>query len=159
MSNVSDLSNEQQFLKPAIALIKKYEGFSAKPYLCPAGVWTIGYGNTKYLDGRKVQKTDPAISEQAAEQLLELTVLKEFLPKALSLSPLLKDHPNKLAAVLSFCYNLGAGAYANSTLRKKINASQFEQASKEFGKWVMASGKKLNGLVKRRAEEQAVFVR
>lgn len=159
MSNVSDLSNEQQFLKPAIALIKKYEGFSAKPYLCPAGVWTIGYGNTKYLDGRKVQKTDPAISEQAAEQLLELTVLKEFLPKALSLSPLLKDHPNKLAAVLSFCYNLGAGAYANSTLRKKINASQFEQASKEFGKWVMASGKKLNGLVKRRAEEASIFVR
>ena len=159
MSNVSDLSNEQQFLKPAIALIKKYEGFSAKPYLCPAGVWTIGYGNTKYLDGRKVQKTDPAISEQAAEQLLELTVLKEFLPKALSLSPLLKDHPNKLAAVLSFCYNLGAGAYANSTLRKKINASQFEQASKEFGKWVMASGKKLNGLVKRRAEEAIIFVR
>ena len=159
MSNVSDLSNEQQFLKPAIALIKKYEGFSAKPYLCPAGVWTIGYGNTKYLDGRKVQKTDPAISEQAAEQLLELTVLKEFLPKALSLSPLLKDHPNKLAAVLSFCYNLGAGAYANSTLRKKINASQFEQASKEFGKWVMASGKKLNGLVKRRAEEAELFIK
>ena len=156
---MSNMDNYQQFLKPAIALIKKYEGFSAKPYLCPAGVWTIGYGNTKYLDGKKVQKTDPAISEQAAEQLLELTVLKEFLPKALELSPLLKDHPNKLAAVLSFCYNLGAGAYANSTLRKKINASQFEQASKEFGKWVMASGKKLNGLVKRRAEEAELFIK
>lgn len=149
----------QEFMPSALELIKKYEGFSSKPYLCPAGVWTIGYGNTKYPDGIRVGKNDPSISEKEALQLLSLTVEKEFLPKVLELSPILKQHPNKLAAILSFCYNLGAGAYANSTLRKKVNASQFEQASKEFSKWVMASGKKLNGLVKRRAEEAELFMR
>ena len=149
----------QEFMPLALELIKKYEGFSAKPYLCPAGVWTIGYGNTKYPNGIRVGKNDHSISEKEALQMLSLTVEKEFLPKVLELSPILKQHPNKLAAVLSFCYNLGAGAYANSTLRKKINTSQFEQASKEFGKWVMASGKKLNGLVKRRAEEAELFIK
>lgn len=149
----------QEFMPSALELIKKYEGFSAKPYLCPAGVWTIGYGNTKYPNGIRVGKNDPSISEKEALQMLSFTVEKEFLPKVLELSPILKQHPNKLAAILSFCYNLGAGAYANSTLRKKVNASQFEQASKEFSKWVMASGKKLNGLVKRRAEEAELFMR
>ena len=151
--------NKDSYLKPALELIKKYEGFSAKPYLCPAGVWTIGYGNTKYLNGVRVQKQDKPITAEEAERLLENTVIKEFLPKALELSPVLKLHPNKLAAVLSFCYNLGAGAYANSTLRKKINNQDYEAASKEFGKWVMASGKKLNGLIKRRAEEAELFMK
>ena len=151
--------NKDSYLKPALELIKKYEGFSAKPYLCPAGVWTIGYGNTKYLNGVRVQKQDKPITAEEAERLLEATVVKEFLPKALELSPVLKLHPNKLAAVLSFCYNLGAGAYANSTLRKKINNQDYEAASKEFGKWVMASGKKLNGLIKRRAEEAELFMK
>lgn len=151
--------NKDSYLKPALELIKKYEGFSAKPYLCPAGVWTIGYGNTKYLNGVRVQKQDKPITAEEAELLLEATVVKEFLPKALELSPVLKLHPNKLAAVLSFCYNLGAGAYANSTLRKKINAKDYEAASKEFSKWVMASGKKLNGLIKRRAEEAELFMK
>ena len=151
--------NKDLYLKPALELIKKYEGFSAKPYLCPAGVWTIGYGNTKYLNGVRVQKQDKPITAEEAERLLENTVIKEFLPKALELSPVLKLHPNKLAAVLSFCYNLGAGAYANSTLRKKINNQDYEAASKEFGKWVMASGKKLNGLIKRRAEEAELFMK
>ena len=148
-----------EYLKPAIELIKKYEGFSAKPYLCPAGVWTIGYGNTKYPNGIRVGKNDPSISEKEALQMLSLTVEKEFLPKVLELSPVLKQHPCKLAAVLSFCYNLGAGAYANSTLRKKVNSLQFAEAGKEFHKWVMASGRKLQGLVKRRAEEAELFMK
>lgn len=150
---------EDLYMKPALDLIKKYEGFSSKPYLCPAGVWTIGYGNTKYPNGIRVGKNDPSISEKEALQMLSLTIEKEFLPKVLELSPILKQHPNKLAAVLSFCYNLGAGAYANSTLRKKVNALQFAEASKEFNKWVLASGRKLQGLVKRRAEEAELFMK
>lgn len=149
----------QEFMPLALELIKKYEGFSAKPYLCPAGVWTIGYGTTKYPNGIRVGKNDPSISEKEALQMLSLTVEKEFLPKVLELSPILKQHPNKLAAVLSFCYNLGAGAYANSTLRKKVNALQFAEASKEFHKWVLASGRKLQGLVRRRAEEAELFMK
>lgn len=149
----------QEFMPMALELIKKYEGFSSKPYLCPAGVWTIGYGNTKYPNGIRVGKNDPGISNEEALQLLSLTVEKEFLPKVIELSPILKQHPNKLAAVLSFCYNLGAGAYANSTLRKKVNALQFAEASKEFHKWVLASGRKLQGLVRRRAEEAELFMK
>lgn len=149
----------QEFMPLALELIKKYEGFSSKPYLCPAGVWTIGYGNTKYLNGIRVGKNDPSISEKEAEEMLSLTVEKEFLPKVLELSPVLKQHPNKLAAILSFCYNLGAGAYAKSTLRKKVNAKLWDDAALEFMRWVNAGGKKLNGLVKRRAEESSLFMR
>lgn len=146
-------------LSPALYLIKKYEGFSSKPYLCPAGVWTIGYGNTKYLNGSPVRKNDPEISKQEAEELLENTVKEEFLPGLLELSPHLKNHHFKLNALLSFCYNLGLGAYSKSTLRKKVDAKQWDDAAEQFMRWVNAGGKKLNGLVKRRAEEASVFMR
>lgn len=152
-----EINNE--YLKPAIELIKKYEGFSAKPYLCPAGVWTIGYGNTKYTDGRKVKPTDKPISVEQAEQLLIATVKQEFLPDLITLSPVIQDHRFKLCALLSFCYNLGLGAYSKSTLRKKVNAKLWDEAALEFMRWVNAGGKKLNGLVKRRAEEASLFMR
>lgn len=158
----NDLNKEEKVklaVDIAIKLIKKYEGFSAKPYLCPANVWTIGYGNTRYLNKQPVTKLDQSISEQEAEQLLANTLLTEFLPKVLESSPVLEQHENKLAAVLSFAYNLGTGAYSKSTLRKLIDKKQYDQAQHEFIKWVNAGGKKLNGLVKRRAEEAALFMK
>ena len=158
----NDLNKEEKVklaVDTAIKLIKKYEGFSSKPYLCPAGVWTIGYGNTKYLNGLPVRKNDPEISKQEAEELLENTVKEEFLPGLLELSPHLKNHHFKLNALLSFCYNLGLGAYSKSTLRKKVDSKQWDDAAEQFMRWVNAGGKKLNGLVKRRAEEASIFMR
>lgn len=137
-------------------LIKKYEGFRAKPYICPAGVPTIGYGATYYPDGRKVTLKDSAISEVFATNLLE-TMLS---PYEKAVDSFCRDDisQNQFDALVSFAYNLGTNALKNSTLLKKINANPSDQTIRnEFLKWVNAGGKRLEGLVKRRTEEANLY--
>ena len=93
----------------AIELIKKYEGFRADPYICPAGVATIGYGNTYYPGGRKVQMGDPAVSFQDAEQMLRVVVEKDFVSVLEKTIPYWEGMSNgQRSALISFAYNLGA---------------------------------------------------
>lgn len=138
------------------ALIKKYEGFEPKPYLCPAKVPTIGYGATYYPDGRKVKLTDPAITEAYATNLLEVMLI----PYEKAVDSYCRDdiNQNQFDALVSFAYNLGTSALKNSTLVKKVNNNPNDPAiAKEFAKWVNAGGKKLAGLIKRRAEEAQLY--
>ena len=137
-------------------LIKKYEGFSSKPYMCPAGVPTIGYGSTFYLNGNKVTMKDSPISEEVALSIL-FSVVEDFSKKV---EKLLKVpvNQNQFDALVDFSYNLGIGNLQKSTLLKLINNKDFVGASKQFKKWNKSNGKVLNGLTNRRKEEEELFL-
>ena len=140
----------------ALALMRRFEGLYLTPYLCPAGVPTIGYGATYYEDGTRVTLFDPAITRERAEALLIWMVRTVYLPQVMRLCPGI-DNPNRLAAIIDFTFNLGSGALKNSTLRRKINESLWGQVPAEIRKWVRGGGKVLRGLVIRR-EAEAVIV-
>lgn len=144
-------------LSPAIALCKEFEGLRLKPYLCPANVWTIGYGTTFYPSGERVKETDPAITREKAEELLLFELNSHVLPAVLRLCPVLAKHEKRLNAVVDFTFNVGSGRLRDSTLRRKINRMDWPGAKAEFGRWIYGGGKVLPGLVKRRAAEAALF--
>lgn len=137
-------------------LIKQFEGFRSKPYLCPAGVPTIGYGSTYYEDGRKVTLEDRPISEYKASQLLINTIGKyENAVDKLCTDSL---NQNQFDALVSFTYNLGENNLRNSTLLKKVNINPSDiTIAKEFAKWVYADGQIMDGLVKRRDAESKLY--
>jgi lysozyme len=143
-------------LEIACEIAKEYEGFRSKPYRCPAGVWTIGYGTTRYPNGIKVTKYDLPISKEQAEGYL-IDEMEHSQDKALFYCPILAIDDNKLAAITDFVYNLGPGRLQASTLRRKINQQDWVAAKKELLKWVYADGKILLGLVKRRTVEASLF--
>lgn len=141
----------------AAALCRLYEGFRAKPYTCPAGVVTIGFGSTRYLDGRKVTLADPPISEEQARAMLDASLVRDYLRPLMALSPVLARLPQAWGALGSFAYNLGVPAYQRSTLRERVDAKDWIGAQAEIKKWTRAAGKVLPGLVKRRAAEAALL--
>ena len=151
-----DLS-QYDAIKMAATLIKQAEGLRLRPYLCPAGVPTIGYGSTRYANGKSVTLKDPAITQAQADELLMVTLTQEYLPGVLKASPTLADTPKALAAILDFAYNLGVKAYADSTLRKRVDAGQWGDAVFELRRWIRAGGKVLPGLVARRDAEAALL--
>ena len=136
----------------AAALARRFEGLSLTPYLCPAGVPTIGYGATHYDDGSAVTLLDPPITRERAHDLLLWMVRQEYLPAVRRLCPQL-DSPERLAAIIDFAFNLGTGRLRASTLRRRINAEDWDGADVELRKWVRAGGRVLRGLVLRRAAE------
>lgn len=140
-------------LELAAALCRQFEGFRAKPYLCPAGIPTIGYGSTYYADGRKVTLQDSPISEPDARALLMYELHHTFLPGVLRQCPVLATHERRLNAVVDFAYNLGVGRLQTSTLKRKINAQDWEGAKEQLMLWTRGGGKVLSGLVKRRQAE------
>lgn len=139
-----------------LGLIRKFEGFSAKPYKCPADVWTIGYGSTRYADGRSVAASDPNITEQAAGALV-LATLGAY-ESAVNDSVKVPLSQNEFDALVDFAYNVGAGNLRTSTLLKKLNAGDRAGAADEFLKWNKGGGKVLPGLVRRREAERKLFL-
>ena len=144
-------------LELAAALCRRFEGFSAKPYLCPAGIPTIGYGSTYYSDGRKVTLKDAPITEVEAHTLLMQELHHTYLPGVLRLCPGLVTDERKLNAIVDFAYNLGIGRLQTSTLRRKINAKDWAGAKEQLMLWTRGGGKVLPGLVKRRTAECALL--
>jgi lysozyme len=141
----------------AAALMRRFEGFFSYPYLCPAGVPSIGYGATYYMDGRAVKLTDAPISKETAERLLLWMVKTVYLPAVLKLCPGV-DTPERLAALIDFAFNLGPGNLRASTLRRRVNERRWPEAITEILKWTRAAGKVLRGLVVRRQAEAALIV-
>lgn len=139
----------------AAALARRFEGLRLSPYLCPAGVPTIGFGSTFYEDGTRVQLTDPPITRERAEALLLWMVRKVYLPAVMRLCPGV-DSPGRLAALIDFTFNLGQGKLKASTLRRRVNAGQWGQVPAELRKWVRGGGRVLRGLVTRREAEVAL---
>lgn len=141
-----------------LSVIKKWEGFRSKPYLCPAGVATIGYGSTVYPDGRAVSLRDPSITEAQAVEILAATLVKyEDAVRRYTANAKKPISQNQFDALVSFAYNVGIGNLQKSSLLRLVNAGNFAGAGREFGKWVFAKGKKLQGLVDRRADESYLF--
>lgn len=139
----------------AMPVIKKYEGCELKSYLCPAKIATIGWGNTMYKNGAKVQ-LGQTITQKEADDLLAFH-LNYFYER---IKDMVKSNlnDNQLGALLSFSYNLGLGNLKVSTLLKKVNADPNDPTIKdEFLKWNKAGGKVLAGLTKRRQEESNLY--
>lgn len=140
-------------------LIARFEGCAARvpatglfvPYLCPAGYWTIGFG-------RLVAREHQPITADEARAFLTLDALAHIAAAARLSPSLLTGTAGRLAAIGSFVFNLGAGAYAGSTLRRRVDAADWPRACDEIGRWTRGGGRVLRGLVLRRAAE-AVFLR
>jgi lysozyme len=144
-------------LELAAELCKRFEGFRSKPYLCPANVATIGYGSTYYADGRKVTLQDSPIGEAVASALLMHELEHTYLQGALRNCPILMTDERKCNAIVDFCYNLGVGRLQTSTLKRKINAQDWEGAKEQLMLWNKGGGKVLAGLTKRRVAECALL--
>ena len=130
-------------------LIKDFEGCRLKAYLCPAGVWTIGYGHTQGV------KPDMVINQLQAERFLRQD-LKRFEDAVTSLVKV-PITPNQFSALVSFAYNVGTGALYDSTLLRKLNKKDYKGAANEFLRWNKAGGKVLPGLTRRRLAEKDLF--
>jgi lysozyme len=144
-------------LEIAADLCRQFEGFRAKPYLCPAGIPTIGFGSTYYADGRKVSLDDAPVTVEQANELLMHELQTTYANGVMRLCPALFQHQKRFNAVVDFCYNLGVGRLQTSTLRRKINAEDWDGAKEQLMLWTRGGGKVLPGLVKRRQAECALF--
>ncbi len=152
------LINEQ-----GIAIIKKWEGLvdgkpdtaGLDPYLCPAGVPTIGWGSIWGIDGTRVTMAHRPITEEEAQYLLqrELRQTETYVAKLVGVPVTL----NQFSALCSLTYNIGSGRFQTSTMRMKLNRSDYNGAGDEFWKWRRANGRILQGLVNRRKEEHELY--
>lgn len=141
--------------KNGIELIKKHEGLRLKAYLCPAKVWTIGYGATFYENGDKVKEGE-RISMERAEQLLTFHV--GLFAKQVEKAIKVPINQNQFDALVSFAFNVGMGAFRGSTLLKMINvAPNVSGIREQFLRWNKGGGKVLVGLTKRREQESKLY--
>lgn len=141
--------------KLAAEVVKKFEGLHrvvqyrptivVTPYLCPSAFWTIGFGHLCTQD-------HPPINEAQAEAYLAVD-LRDSVVAALRQSPVLANDERRLSAITSFIFNLGAGRYQASTLKRRVNVADWSGAATEIRKWVFGGGRKLPGLVARREVE------
>lgn len=157
-------------------LMHRYEGYRTKPYLCPAHIWTIGYGHVLYQEQIRlpvvrvgdytgmIRREFPLKAEDnrvwtkdEIEELFSQDVAS-FERGALRLSPNLAGRQGAFDAVVSFAFNAGLGNYQRSTIRMKNNRGDFEGAADAFMMWTKGGGRELPGLVKRRKDERALFL-
>ncbi len=146
-------------MKPSnncIELIKSFEGFSDRPYLCPAKKWTIGYGATFYPNGKLVTAKDPQITKDYATEMLTIMVGKfaEQVDKLIKV-PITQ---NQFDALVSLAYNIGIGNFRNSTLLRKLNLKENNAVlCGEINKWNRSNGHIMAGLTRRRKAEAELF--
>ena len=135
--------------RDGVELIRHFEGCRFDAYLGPAGVWTMGYGHTADV------KEGDSIDQEAAEAFLieDLETFEQAVTRLVEV-PLTQQ---QFDALVSWTFNLGAGNLAESTLLKKLNNYQYAEGPEQMMRWVRAGGKVLDGLVRRRAAEAALF--
>lgn len=135
----------------ALDLIRQFEGLRLAAYKCPAGVPTIGYGTTR---GVKMGMT---VTKDEAEKLLQadVTPFSDRINKLVKV----KLNQNQFDALVSFVYNVGSGAFADSTMLKLINQNLLDDAANQFVRWNKANGEVLTGLTRRRMTERDLFLR
>jgi lysozyme len=139
-----------------LRLIKEFEGCKLTAYKCPAGVWTIGIGSTRYSDGSAVKQGQTLANEEAALLLLSKTLTSyEHAVNAIKVDLT----QNEFDALVSLTYNIGAGNLASSTLVKMLKAGDSKaEIAKQFLRWDKAGGKPLTGLTRRRNAEAELFL-
>ena len=152
----------------AIKMIKHHEGVRVKPYRCPAHLWTVGVGHVLYPEQAKLTVTERLQMPLKVEdfRIFSMEEVDAILAKDLArfergvarLCPIALDHQGIFDSLVSFSFNVGLGNLQRSSLRMKTNRGEFEDAAEEFMKWTKAAGKVLPGLVKRRKDEQALYL-
>jgi lysozyme len=160
VSKINDLlagfKGEKSVSQNGINLLSSFEGCELAAYLCPAKVWTIGFGTTVYPSGVKVKKGDACTLEQAKK--FKANDLKRF-EKTVNDLVKVSLTQNQFDALVSLAYNIGTGAFEKSTLLKKLNAGDYQGAADQFTVWNKGGGKVLQGLVNRRAKERELFLK
>lgn len=139
----------------AIDLICEFEGLELTAYLCPAGVWTIGYGHTSAA-GDPVVRQGMTITQEEAEIILRQDLYK--YKKAVMSAVKVKMTDNQFGAFTSLCYNIGPGAFRKSTAVRRFNAGDVAGAAEALTWFNKSRGKVLRGLVRRREAERALFL-
>jgi len=142
--------------KNGLNAIKQWEGLQTNAYQDSAGVWTIGYGHTAAA-GEPIPVEGLSISLDEAEKLLkhDLSQYEQAVQENVKV-PL---NDNQFAALVSFTYNVGISAFKSSTLLRKLNQQNYEAVPSELMKWVNSKGRKVQGLVNRRAAEAGLWVK
>ena len=133
----------------AYELIKQFEGLRLKAYLCPAGIWTIGYGHTSDVSPNSfitIQEADEYLHRDVASVEMQLNKLNLILRQC------------QWDAIVSFVFNVGIGIFKSSTLLAKIRINPEDNSiMDEFLRWVYANGKVMKGLQKRRLAEMKLY--
>lgn len=141
-----------------VDLIKKWEGFRGKAYLCPARVWTIGYGHTSAA-GKPQVKSGMRVTRAEAETILkrDLGKYERAVRKGIGPDAAGRATANQFAAMVSLCYNIGGEAFKRSSVARHFRNGDADRAAASFRMWSKGGGKVLRGLVNRRAEETRLF--
>lgn len=139
-----------------VDMICAFEGKRLTAYDDGVGVWTIGFGTTVYPNGQKVKRGDTCTDDQAKQYMQN--DLKKF-ESTVNNSINVPLSQNKFDALVSLAYNIGSGAFSKSTLVKKLNTGDYNGAASQFDVWVNAGGKRMQGLVNRRAKEKELFLK
>ncbi len=162
--------------KSGADLMHKYEGYRNKPYLCPALIWTIGYGHVLYQEQIKlpvvrkegytglIRKEFPLKPEDnrvwSKEEIEKLFAedVAVFERGVLRLVPSSAGSQGRFDALVSFAFNAGLGNLQRSSIRMKANRGDHEGAAEAFMAWVKGGGKVLPGLVRRRTDEKLLYL-
>lgn len=144
-----------QMTEEGLALIRRFEGFRANAYRCPAGVWTVGFGHTSEA-GPPAVRPGLQVSEEEAQRILAADVQHV----ADHVAPLLAREVSaaQFSALVSFAYNVGVPAFRSSSVLKAVNAGRFAEVPARLKLWVKAGGRVLPGLERRRAAEAELFL-
>ncbi|MEQ1069167.1 lysozyme [Acinetobacter lwoffii] len=157
VTSMLGIATDEMHISPSgIDLIRNFESLRLNAYDDGVGVWTIGYGTTKYPNGIRVKKGDTCTLEQAKSYMQhDLKKFEQTVNSAVNV-PI---NQNQFDALVSLAYNIGPTAFEESTLVKRLNEGNYNAAANQFNVWVNAGGKRMQGLVNRRAAEKALFLK
>lgn len=157
LNDVLGIATDEMHVSPSgVDLICNFEGLRLKAYDDGVGVWTIGFGTTKYPNGIRVKKGDTCTLDQAKAYMQN--DLKSF-EQTVNNTVKVPLNQNQFDALVSLAYNIGTNAFSKSTLVKKLNSNDIRGAADQFDLWVNAGGERMQGLVNRRAKEKALFLK
>ena len=157
LNDVLGIAIDEMHVSPSgVDLICNFEGLRLKAYDDGVGVWTIGFGTTKYPNGIRVKKGDTCTLDQAKAYMQN--DLKSF-EQTVNNTVKVPLNQNQFDALVSLAYNIGSTAFKNSTLVKRLNEGNYNAAANQFNVWVNAGGKRMQGLVNRRAAEKTLFLK
>ncbi len=157
LNDMLGVATDEMHVSPGgVDLICNFEGLELKAYDDGVGVWTIGFGTTKYPNGIRVKKGDTCTLDQARGYMqYDLKVFE----RAVRESVLVPLNQNQFDALVSLAYNIGTNAFEKSTLVKRLNEGNYQGAANQFDVWVNAGGQRMQGLVKRRTIEKTLFLK
>ena len=157
LNDVLGIATDEMHVSPSgVDLICNFEGLRLKAYDDGVGVWTIGFGTTKYPNGIRVKKGDTCTLDQAKAYMQN--DLKSF-EQTVNNTVKVPLNQNQFDALVSLAYNIGSTAFKNSTLVRQLNEGNYKAAANQFNVWVNAGGKRMQGLVNRRATESTLFLK